>query len=241
MQGSSKWRPGPREPPFFSRPSLNTTARSYSVTTCSQQMMISIDIVLYDLEAEEHGEGEGDDDDHPGDGLQHHAHQPQPGVAGVAWRSYWSFTDVTKTILTRQYWHWDFALGSLYHGLSFQKKIFREVDAFSENVSENVNVKIHKGLINHIYLLCPTQCSPSGRLSRSSWWWPRCPVWGSWWGSWWGQRRTHGQIWSWSATIPTYLCTCTWSLILPKTLCYFDLWHIIISIKYCIHFVALWK
>ena len=108
MQGSSKWRPGPREPPFFSRPSLNTTARSYSVTTCSQQMMISIDIVLYDLEAEEHGEGEGEDDDHPGDGLQHHAHQPQPGVADVAWRSYWSFTDMTKTILTRQYWHWDF-------------------------------------------------------------------------------------------------------------------------------------
>ena len=47
-------------------------------------MMISIDIVLYDLEAEEHGEGEGKDDDHPGDGLQHHAHHSQPRVADVA-------------------------------------------------------------------------------------------------------------------------------------------------------------
>ena len=46
--------------------------------------VVDVDIVLYDLEAEEHGEGEGEDDDHPGDGLQHHAHHSQPGVADVA-------------------------------------------------------------------------------------------------------------------------------------------------------------
>ena len=89
-------------------------------------------------------------------------------------------------IWQRRYWQDNIdieTLGSLYHGLPFQNKLFREVEAFSENVSENVNVKIHKGLINQIYLLCRTQCSPSGRLSRSSWWWPQCPVWGSWWGS----------------------------------------------------------
>ena len=39
---------------------------------------------VYHLEAEEHGEGEGEEDDRPGDGLQYHAHQPQPGVTGVA-------------------------------------------------------------------------------------------------------------------------------------------------------------
>ena len=33
MQGSSKWRPGPREPPFLRRPNRKMTARSYSVTT----------------------------------------------------------------------------------------------------------------------------------------------------------------------------------------------------------------